>query len=185
MNRLFCLEFSDCFFCMLRVFGLILLYKMMHIVSVCELHWTGQCFVLGLATGCRCTGRWGGAAVWSWGLQLSPRFWHWLVLLEVKFILIGFPPSFWCLLLKESGQYYLLSINNTFRCSFDVVRDQLGLVRSEFPHTFYGVAGTQVVLIFMPSKPRHCFFARTSHFYYQKLNCFWCLSHSVFLLSKL
>jgi ribosome assembly protein RRB1 len=27
--------------------------------------------------------------------------------------------------------------------SFDVVRDQLGLVRSEFPHTLYGVAGTQ------------------------------------------
>jgi hypothetical protein len=45
-------------------------------------------------------------------------------------------------------KYYLLSINKTFRCSFDVVRDQLGLVRSEFPHTFYGVAGTQVALIF-------------------------------------
>ncbi|OQU82815.1 hypothetical protein SORBI_3005G024400 [Sorghum bicolor] len=27
--------------------------------------------------------------------------------------------------------------------SFDVVHDQLGLVRSEFPHTLYGVAGTQ------------------------------------------
>ncbi|RCV43642.1 hypothetical protein SETIT_9G310000v2 [Setaria italica] len=27
--------------------------------------------------------------------------------------------------------------------SFDVVRDHLGLVRSEFPHTLYGVAGTQ------------------------------------------
>ncbi|KAL5203897.1 hypothetical protein ABZP36_008768 [Zizania latifolia] len=26
---------------------------------------------------------------------------------------------------------------------FDVVRDQLGLVRSKFPHTLYGVAGTQ------------------------------------------
>jgi ribosome assembly protein RRB1 len=33
--------------------------------------------------------------------------------------------------------------------SFDIVRDQLGLVRSEFPHTFYGVAGTQ---LFTPSK---------------------------------
>ncbi|KAL5728797.1 hypothetical protein ACHQM5_001837 [Ranunculus cassubicifolius] len=27
--------------------------------------------------------------------------------------------------------------------SFDVVRDQLGLIRTEFPHTLYGVAGTQ------------------------------------------
>jgi hypothetical protein len=32
------------------------------------------------------------------------------------------------------------------------VRDQLGLVRSEFPHTFYGVAGTQVAILFTPSK---------------------------------
>ncbi|KAF8706466.1 hypothetical protein HU200_030739 [Digitaria exilis] len=30
-----------------------------------------------------------------------------------------------------------------YATSFDVVCDQLGLVRSEFPHTFYGVAGTQ------------------------------------------
>ncbi|CAL4923985.1 unnamed protein product [Urochloa decumbens] len=29
--------------------------------------------------------------------------------------------------------------------SFDVVRDHLGLVRSEFPHTLYGVAGTQTL----------------------------------------
>lgn len=28
--------------------------------------------------------------------------------------------------------------------SFDIVRDSLGLVRSEFPHTAYFVAGTQV-----------------------------------------
>ena len=46
--------------------------------------------------------------------------------------------------------YILFSFHETFLCSFDVVRDQLGLVRSEFPHTFYGVSGTQVVLIFMP-----------------------------------
>ena len=45
-------------------------------------------------------------------------------------------------------KYYLLSINKAFRCSFDVVHDQLGLIRSEFPHTFYGAAGTQVALIF-------------------------------------
>nr|CAB3459275.1 unnamed protein product [Digitaria exilis] len=31
-----------------------------------------------------------------------------------------------------------------YATSFDVVCDQLGLVRSEFPHTFYGVAGTQM-----------------------------------------
>lgn len=29
-------------------------------------------------------------------------------------------------------------------CSFDIVRDTLGLVRTEFPHTVYFVAGTQV-----------------------------------------
>ena len=56
--------------------------------------------------------------------------------------------------------YDLFLINKTVRCSFDVVRDQLGLVRSEFPHTFYGVAGTQVALIFTPSKHRHFFFAK-------------------------
>jgi hypothetical protein len=32
------------------------------------------------------------------------------------------------------------------------VRDQLGVVRSEFPHTFYGIAGTQVAIFFTPSK---------------------------------
>lgn len=31
-------------------------------------------------------------------------------------------------------------------CSFDIVRDTLGLVRTEFPHTIYFVAGTQVSL---------------------------------------
>uniref|UniRef100_A0A0E0BEZ4 Major facilitator superfamily (MFS) profile domain-containing protein n=1 Tax=Oryza glumipatula TaxID=40148 RepID=A0A0E0BEZ4_9ORYZ len=39
---------------------------------------------------------------------------------------------------------YLRGFNIGWPClSFDVVRDQLGLVRSEFPHTLYGVAGTQ------------------------------------------
>nr|CAB3462966.1 unnamed protein product [Digitaria exilis] len=39
---------------------------------------------------------------------------------------------------------YLRGFSIGWSClSFDVVRDQLGLVRSEFPHTFYGVAGTQ------------------------------------------
>jgi len=32
--------------------------------------------------------------------------------------------------------------------SFDVVRDTLGLVRTEFPHTVYFVAGTQVSFVF-------------------------------------
>jgi hypothetical protein len=63
--------------------------------------------------------------------------------------------------------YDLFSITKTFCCSFDVVRDQLGLVRSEFPHTLYGVAGTQVALVFTPSKSRHCyFFAKTNYCYY-------------------
>nr|CAB3490828.1 unnamed protein product [Digitaria exilis] len=40
---------------------------------------------------------------------------------------------------------YLRGFSIGWSClSFDVVRDQLGLVRSEFPHTFYGVAGTQM-----------------------------------------
>ncbi|TVU27103.1 hypothetical protein EJB05_29682 [Eragrostis curvula] len=39
---------------------------------------------------------------------------------------------------------YLRGFNIGWPClSFDIVRDQLGLVRSEFPHTLYGVAGTQ------------------------------------------
>ncbi|KAL6905687.1 hypothetical protein ACP4OV_003288 [Aristida adscensionis] len=39
---------------------------------------------------------------------------------------------------------YLRAFNIGWPClSFDVVRDQLGLIRSEFPHTLYGVAGTQ------------------------------------------
>uniref|UniRef100_A0A0D9X244 Uncharacterized protein n=1 Tax=Leersia perrieri TaxID=77586 RepID=A0A0D9X244_9ORYZ len=39
---------------------------------------------------------------------------------------------------------YLQGFNIGWPClSFDVVHDQLGLVRSEFPHTLYGVAGTQ------------------------------------------
>ena len=50
----------------------------------------------------------------------------------------------------------------TSHCSFDVVRDQLGLVRSEFPHTLYGVAGTQVLLLFMPSK--HCYWQNLTSF---------------------
>jgi hypothetical protein len=32
-----------------------------------------------------------------------------------------------------------------FYCSFDVVRDSLGLLRTDFPHTVYFVAGTQVI----------------------------------------
>lgn len=31
--------------------------------------------------------------------------------------------------------------------SFDIVRDSLGLIRTEFPHTAYLVAGTQVRLV--------------------------------------
>ncbi|XP_062193899.1 protein HEAT STRESS TOLERANT DWD 1-like [Phragmites australis] len=39
---------------------------------------------------------------------------------------------------------YLRGFSIGWPClSFDVMRDQLGLVRSEFPHTLYGVAGTQ------------------------------------------
>ncbi|KAE8776580.1 glutamate-rich WD repeat-containing protein 1-like [Hordeum vulgare] len=39
---------------------------------------------------------------------------------------------------------YLRGFSIGWPClSFDVVQDQLGLVRSEFPHTLYGVAGTQ------------------------------------------
>ncbi|KAG8089165.1 hypothetical protein GUJ93_ZPchr0011g27509 [Zizania palustris] len=39
---------------------------------------------------------------------------------------------------------YLRGFNIGWPClSFDIVHDQLGLVRSEFPHTLYGVAGTQ------------------------------------------
>lgn len=39
---------------------------------------------------------------------------------------------------------YLRGFSAGWPClSFDVVHDQLGLVRSEFPHTIYGVAGTQ------------------------------------------
>ncbi|KAJ1295536.1 hypothetical protein BS78_01G231900 [Paspalum vaginatum] len=39
---------------------------------------------------------------------------------------------------------YLQGFGIGWSClSFDVVRDQLGLVRSEFPHMVYGVAGTQ------------------------------------------
>jgi ribosome assembly protein RRB1 len=39
---------------------------------------------------------------------------------------------------------YLRGFSIGWPClSFDVVHDQLGLVRSEFPHTLYGVAGTQ------------------------------------------
>ncbi|KAK3136053.1 hypothetical protein QOZ80_5BG0427390 [Eleusine coracana subsp. coracana] len=39
---------------------------------------------------------------------------------------------------------YLRGFSIGWPClSFDIVRDQLGLVRSEFPHTLYGVAGTQ------------------------------------------
>lgn len=32
--------------------------------------------------------------------------------------------------------------------SFDIVRDTLGLVRTEFPHTMYLMAGTQVSFIY-------------------------------------
>ncbi|XP_044946874.1 protein HEAT STRESS TOLERANT DWD 1-like [Hordeum vulgare subsp. vulgare] len=39
---------------------------------------------------------------------------------------------------------YLRGFSIGWPClSFDVLRDQLGLVRSEFPHTLYGIAGTQ------------------------------------------
>ncbi|CAD5163697.1 unnamed protein product [Musa acuminata subsp. malaccensis] len=39
---------------------------------------------------------------------------------------------------------YLRAFSIGWPClSFDIVHDSLGLVRSEFPHTFYGVAGTQ------------------------------------------
>uniref|UniRef100_J3NB54 Histone-binding protein RBBP4-like N-terminal domain-containing protein n=1 Tax=Oryza brachyantha TaxID=4533 RepID=J3NB54_ORYBR len=39
---------------------------------------------------------------------------------------------------------YIRGFNIGWPClSFDIVRDQLGLVRSEFPHTLYGIAGTQ------------------------------------------
>ncbi|CAO2183499.1 unnamed protein product [Urochloa humidicola] len=39
---------------------------------------------------------------------------------------------------------YLQGFSIGWPCmSFDIVRDQLGLVRSEFPHTLYGIAGTQ------------------------------------------
>jgi len=39
---------------------------------------------------------------------------------------------------------YLRGFDIGWSClSFDIVRDQLGLIRSEFPHTLYGVAGTQ------------------------------------------
>ena len=46
----------------------------------------------------------------------------------------------------------LFSTGFTLLCSFDVVQDQLGLVRSEFPHTLYGVAGTQVASRLHPCK---------------------------------
>ncbi|KAJ3696249.1 hypothetical protein LUZ60_001626 [Juncus effusus] len=43
-----------------------------------------------------------------------------------------------------SAYNYLRGFNIGWPClSFDIVQDSLGLVRSEFPHTLYGVAGTQ------------------------------------------
>ncbi|KAJ4752640.1 hypothetical protein LUZ62_087045 [Rhynchospora pubera] len=43
-----------------------------------------------------------------------------------------------------SAYNYLRGFNIGWPClSFDVVQDSLGLVRTEFPHTLYGVAGTQ------------------------------------------
>ncbi|WVZ58867.1 hypothetical protein U9M48_009093 [Paspalum notatum var. saurae] len=39
---------------------------------------------------------------------------------------------------------YLRGFSIGWPCmSFDILRDQLGLVRSDFPHTLYGIAGTQ------------------------------------------
>lgn len=41
--------------------------------------------------------------------------------------------------------YYAICIDCGCRCcSFDVLRDSLGLVRTEFPHSVYCVAGSQV-----------------------------------------
>lgn len=43
-----------------------------------------------------------------------------------------------------SAYNYLRAFNIGWPClSFDIVHDSLGLVRTEFPHTVYGVAGTQ------------------------------------------
>ncbi|KAG0481593.1 hypothetical protein HPP92_012451 [Vanilla planifolia] len=43
-----------------------------------------------------------------------------------------------------SAYNYLQGFGIGWSClSFDIIRDSLGLVRSEFPHTLYGVAGTQ------------------------------------------
>lgn len=43
-----------------------------------------------------------------------------------------------------SAYNYLRGFGIGWPClSFDIIRDSLGLVRSEFPHTLYGVAGTQ------------------------------------------
>ncbi|CAL9145780.1 unnamed protein product [Musa hybrid cultivar] len=45
---------------------------------------------------------------------------------------------------------YLRAFSIGWPClSFDIVHDSLGLVRSEFPHTFYGVAGTQVLFLLL------------------------------------
>ena len=46
------------------------------------------------------------------------------------------------------GNFQLLIELNSENCdSFDVVRDSLGLIRTDFPHTVYCVAGTQVSFI--------------------------------------
>ncbi|KMZ62347.1 putative WD-repeat protein [Zostera marina] len=43
-----------------------------------------------------------------------------------------------------SAYNYLRAFNIGWPClSFDIIRDSLGLVRTEFPHTIYAVAGTQ------------------------------------------
>ncbi|CAA6665045.1 unnamed protein product [Spirodela intermedia] len=43
-----------------------------------------------------------------------------------------------------SAYNYLRAFDIGWPClSFDIVRDSLGLIRTEFPHTVYGVAGTQ------------------------------------------
>ncbi|KAK8942423.1 hypothetical protein KSP39_PZI008894 [Platanthera zijinensis] len=43
-----------------------------------------------------------------------------------------------------SAYNYLRGFGIGWPClSFDIIRDSLGLVRSEFPHTLYGIAGTQ------------------------------------------
>ncbi|KAK1319205.1 hypothetical protein QJS10_CPB04g01705 [Acorus calamus] len=49
-----------------------------------------------------------------------------------------------------SAYNYLRGFDIGWPClSFDIVHDSLGLVRTEFPHTVYGVAGTQILANFL------------------------------------